>query len=211
MRRNKRVALYARVSTLDKGQDPETLLLALREYAEQRGFRLVGEYVDHPSGGRDDRPQYRALLAAARKRLLDVVLVWRYDRFARSTQALANALKEFQHLGVDFISYQENIDTTTPQGELIFTVMASLAWFESTRISERVKAGMARAKMQGKPISRPPIPPAEQAQIAELHIQGLSINQIKTQLGISYVTAWKYVQRLAEPQKEGRGAGYQRH
>ncbi len=130
MRHPKRVALYARVSTLDKGQDPETHSLALREYAEQRGFRLVGEYVDHASGGRDDRPQYRALLEAARKRQLDVVLVWRYDRFARSTQALVNALKEFPHLGVDFISYQESIDTTTRQGEMIFTVMASVAQFE---------------------------------------------------------------------------------
>ena len=84
------------------------------------------------------------------KRHIDVVLVWRYDRFARSTQALVQALQEFQHLGVDFISYQENIDTTTPQGEMIFTVMASLAQFESALISARVKAGMARARAQGQ-------------------------------------------------------------
>jgi DNA invertase Pin-like site-specific DNA recombinase len=205
MRRNKQVALYARVSTLDKRQDPETQLLALREYAEQRGFLLVGEYVDHASGGHDDRPQYRALLDAARKRQLDVVLVWRYDRFARSTQALVNALKEFQHLGVDFISYQENIDTTTPQGELIFTVMASLAQFERALISERVKAGMVRAKTQGKRISRPPIPQAVQAQIVTLYAQGTSISQIQKQLGISYGTAWNYVQRLAGSQKARNG------
>lgn len=98
------------------------------------------------------------MLEAARKRQLDVVLVWRYDRFARSTQALVQAVKEFQGLGVDFISYQENIDTTTPQGEMIFTVMASLAQFESALISERVEAGMARSKAQGKRISRAPIP-----------------------------------------------------
>jgi len=97
---------------------------------------------------RDDRPQYQALLASRGKRHIDVVLVWRYDRFARSTQALVQALNEFHRLGVDFISYQENIDTTTPQGELIFTVMASLAQFESALISERVRAGMARAKAQ---------------------------------------------------------------
>jgi DNA invertase Pin-like site-specific DNA recombinase len=154
----KRVAIYARVSTVDKGQDPETQLLALREYAARRGFILVGQYVDYASGRRDDRPQYQALFKAARTRQIDVVLVWRYDRFARSTQALVNALKEFQHLGVDFISYQENIDTTTPQGELIFTVMASLAQFESALISERVKAGMARAKAQGRRISAPRLP-----------------------------------------------------
>src|SRR5215475_10819354 len=126
----KRVAIYARVSTVDKGQDPETQLRALREYAARRGFGPAGEYIDYASGTRDDRPQYQALLAAARKRQIEVVLVWRYDRFARSTQALVHALHEFHRLGVDFISYQESIDTTTPQGELIFTVMASLAQFE---------------------------------------------------------------------------------
>ncbi len=198
MRYRKRVVLYARVSTLDKGQDPETQLLALREYAERRGFRLVGEYVDHASGGRDDRPQYRALLDAARKRQLDVVLVWRYDRFARSTQALVNAMKEFQHLGVDFISYQENIDTTTPQGEMVFTVMASLAQFESALMSERVKAGMARAKAQGKRIARQPIPAGVRRRITQLYTSGTSINQISQRLGIGYGTAWNYVQRLKE-------------
>lgn len=178
---HKRVAIYARVSTLDKGQDPETQLMALKEYAERRGFQIVGEYIDYASGTREDRPRYRTLLEAARKRQLDVVLVWRYDRFARSTQALVQALKEFQSLGVDFISYQENIDTTTPQGEMIFTVMASIAQFESALISERVKAGMARAKAQGKRISRAPIIKRVQVRIAELHGQGVSIHQISNQ------------------------------
>ncbi len=194
----KRVAIYARVSTVDKGQDPETQLLALREYAERRDFQIVGEHIDYASGTREDRPQYRTLLEAARKRQVDVVLVWRYDRFARSTQALVQALKEFQSLGVDFISYQENIDTTTPQGEMIFTVMASLAQFESALISERVKAGMARAKAQGKRISRAPIPTGLQTRIAKLYKQGTSIHQISKQLGIGYGTAWNYVQRCKQ-------------
>jgi DNA invertase Pin-like site-specific DNA recombinase len=192
----KRVAIYARVSTVDKGQDPETQLITLRDYAERRDLQIVGEYIDYASGTREDRPHYRALLEAARKRRLDVVLVWRYDRFARSTQALVQALKAFQSLGVDFISYQENIDTTTPQGEMIFTVMASLAQFESALISERVKAGMARAKAQGKRISRAPIARSVQRRIAELHAQGVSLHQISKQLGIGYGTAWNYVQRL---------------
>ncbi len=192
----KRVALYARVSTLDKGQDPETQLVGLREYAARRGFILAGEYVDYASGLRDDRPHYRRLVEATRKHHIDVVLVWRYDRFARSTQALLQALQEFQHLGVDFISYQENIDTTTPQGEMIFTVMASLAQFESALISARVKAGMARARAQGKRISRAPLPVAVQQRIAALYHQGLSIHQIGRQLKIGYGTAWNYVQRL---------------
>jgi DNA invertase Pin-like site-specific DNA recombinase len=179
----KRVALYARVSTIDKGQDPETQLRALREYAARRGFVPAGEYVDYASGTRDNRPQYQALLTAARQRQVDVVLVWRYDRFARSTQALVQALHEFHRLGVDFISYQENIDTTTPQGELIFTVMASLAQFERALISERVKAGMARAKAQGKRISRAPLAKELQAQIVALAAEGLS-----TRLGRLAVT-----------------------
>jgi DNA invertase Pin-like site-specific DNA recombinase len=165
----KRVAIYARVSTVDRGQDPETQRLALREYAARRGFVLRGEYVDCASGIREDRPQYQALLETARKRQIDVVLVWRYDRFARSTQALVHALNEFHRLGVDFISYQEHIDTTTPQGEMIFTVMASLAQFESALISERVKVGMARAKAQGKRISRAPIAQQVQERIAAVH------------------------------------------
>jgi DNA invertase Pin-like site-specific DNA recombinase len=144
---------------------------------------------------RDNRPQYQALLTAARKRQVDVVLVWRYDRFARSTQALVQALHEFHRLGVDFISHQENIDTTTPQGALIFTVMASLAQFERALISERVKAGMARAKAQGKRISRAPLAEALQAQIMALAVEGLSIHQIGKQLGLGYGTAWKYIQR----------------
>src|SRR5882672_10780511 len=192
----KRVAIYARVSTVDKGQDPETQLLGLREYAARRAFVVVGEYVDYASGTREDRPQYQALFAAARRRQLDVVLVWRYDRFARSTTALVNALQEFQSLGIDFISYQEHIDTTTPQGELIFTVMASLAQFESALMSERVKAGMARARAQGKRISRPPIPRGVQGCIADLYRQGVSMHQISKKLGIGYSTAWNYVQRV---------------
>src|SRR5882724_1576110 len=192
----KRVAIYARVSTIDKGQDPETQLRVLREYAARRGLVPACEYVDHASGMRDDRPQYQALLAVARKRHIDVVLVWRYDRFARSTQALVQALNEFHRLGVDFISYQENIDTTTPQGELIFTVMASLAQFERALISERVKAGMARAKAQGKRISRAPLAEELQAQIVALAAEGLSIHQIGKQLGLGYGTAWKYIRRV---------------
>ena len=192
----KRVAIYARVSTVDKGQTPETQLLALREYVAHRGFTLAGEYVDYASGTREDRPQYRALLDVVRKRQVDIVLVWRYDRFARSTQALVHALKEFHSLGVDFISYQENIDTTTPQGELIFTVMASIAQFESALMSERVKAGMARAKAQGKRISRAPLPAGIQGYIADLYHQGVSMHQMSKQLGIGYGTVWNYVQRV---------------
>lgn len=134
------------------------------------------------------------MMEAAKKRKLDVVLVWQYDRFARSTQALVNAMKEFQSLGIDFISYQENIDTTTPTGELVFHVMASLAQFESSLISQRVKAGMA--KSLGKRISRPALPTNKQLEIFELQKQGLSMNKISKQLGIAYGTVYNYVSKL---------------
>jgi DNA invertase Pin-like site-specific DNA recombinase len=191
-----RAGLYARVSTDDRGQDPETQLRQLREYAARRGFEVAGEFVDYASGTRNDRPQFKRLMEAARRRELDVVLVWRYDRFARSTQALVNALMEFRALGVDFISYQENVDTTTPQGELVFGMMASLAQFESSLISERVRAGMARAKAQGKRVSRPPLPEATRRKIEELRRAGKSINAIHKELKIGYGTAWNYVRAL---------------
>jgi DNA invertase Pin-like site-specific DNA recombinase len=190
---NLRVALYARVSTLDKGQDPETQLIQLREYAQRRSLEIIGEFIDYASGTSEERKQYKLMMDAAKKRKLDVVLVWRYDRFARSTQALVNALKEFKTLGIDFISYQENIDTTTPTGELIFHVMASLAQFESALISERVKAGMQRAKAQGKNISRPKLTKNKLNQIMELKELGLSMNQISIQSGVAYGTVYNYL------------------
>jgi DNA invertase Pin-like site-specific DNA recombinase len=192
----RRAALYARVSTEDRGQDPETQLRLLREYADRRGFEVAGEFVDYASGTRNDRPQYKKLMEAARRREVDVVLVWRYDRFARSTQALVNALMEFRALGVDFISHQENVDTTTPQGELVFGMMASLAQFESSLIGERVRAGMARARAQGKRVSRPPIPEATRRKIEELAQAGHSINGIAKELKVAYGTAWNYVRAM---------------
>ena len=148
--KNLRAGLYARVSTEDRGQDPETQLRPLREYAKRRGFRVVGEYVDKASGTTESRPNYQRLFEAARKRGLDVVLVWRYDRFARSTRALVNALGEFRARGVAFISYQENVDTTTPQGELVFGMMANLAQFESALIGERAATNAAWRRTQDR-------------------------------------------------------------
>jgi DNA invertase Pin-like site-specific DNA recombinase len=158
---------------------------------------MVGEFVDHASGTTETRPQYQRLLEAVRKRELDVVLVWRYDRFARSARAPVNAQGEFRARGVAFISYQDNVDTTTPQGVVVFGMMANLAQFESALIGERVKAGMARARAQGKRTSRPPIPEATRRKIAELHSQGVSIEQIAKRLGIAYGTAWNYAKNMS--------------
>jgi hypothetical protein len=121
----KRVGLYARVSTKNNGQDPETQLIALREYANARGFMIAGEYVDMGiSGAKDRRPELDRLMADARRRKLDAILVARFDRFARSTKHLVLALEEFQSLGIDFISLNESIDTSTPMGRMVFTVIA---------------------------------------------------------------------------------------
>jgi DNA invertase Pin-like site-specific DNA recombinase len=185
------------VSTGEDRQTSETQLQRLREYTDRRGFEATGEYVDIGGGRDEERPEYQRLLQDARQRAFDVVLVWRYDRFARSTQALIGALKEFQALGVDFISHQEQIDTTTPQDEMVFGFMASLAQFESALISERVKAGMQRAKEEGKHVGRPPIPEDTQAKVRQLHVEeDVSINQISERLDIAYGTAWNYVQEV---------------
>ena len=186
----KHAAIYARVSTVDGRQDPETQLRQLREYAERRGFPVAYEYVDHASGSRNDREQYRAMLEAARRRRFDVLLVWRYDRFARSMRELVNALSEFEGLGIDFISYNEGADTTTPQGKLLFGIMASLAEFERSLIAERVKAGMQRAKAQGKHTGRPALPSLTRTKIEEFLQQTppLSLRAIAKKAGVSVQT-----------------------
>jgi len=188
-KRARRAAIYARVSTFDKGQNPETQLAQLRDYARSRGLTLAHELVDYASGTNGDRQNYQKLFDLARKREIDVVLVWRYDRFARST-SLVNALVEFRDLGVDFISYQENIDTTTAQGKMVFAIMASLAEFESALISERVKAGMERARAEGKRIGRAPVAEATKRKIRSLkkRHKSLSVRAIAAEVGVSVGT-----------------------
>src|SRR5215471_19360984 len=147
------VALYARVSTLD--QDCNLQLADLRRYAEQR-FARHYEYVDvGVSGAQRKRPQLDALMTAARQRRFDVVLVWKFDRFARSLKHLLDSLEEFRALGIDFISFTEGIDTTTPSGQLVFHMLGAVAQFERDLIAERVRAGVARARALGKRIGRP--------------------------------------------------------
>ncbi len=197
-KQKQRVAIYARVSTTEGKQTPKNQLRQLRTYAKARDFTVIAEYIDHATGRNEKRPEYQKLLDAVRKRQADIVLVWRYDRFARSTKALITALNEFRTLGVDFISYQENIDTTTPQGEMVFTIMASLAQFESALIGERTKAGMQRAREQGKRVHRPPLPEKTKREIARLREQGVSIKSISRKLKIAYATAYKYVKALQE-------------
>jgi DNA invertase Pin-like site-specific DNA recombinase len=187
----KRTAIYARVSTTDRDQTPRTQLRELREYARHRNFKIT-EFVDKASGTTNGRPAYQKMLEAVKKRKFDVVLVWRYDRFARSTRELVNQLEEFQSLDVDFVSLSEGTDTTTPQGKLVFTIMAGLAEFESALIGERVRAGMARARDEGKLISRPRIESGIAKRIKKLRKEGMTIRAISEEVGVSVGTVANY-------------------
>ena len=187
-----RTAIYARVSTLD--QDPEMQIRELRAYAEHRGLTIVDEFVDYMSGVKDDRPALNRLWKAVRGRKVETVLVWKFDRFARSTKQLINALEEFQHVGVDFISITEQIDTSSPMGKAMFTIISAIAEFERSLISERVRAGIAKARAQGKPHGRPPLNTATQAHITRLrHEEQLSIRQIADRLRVPKSTVATYL------------------
>ncbi len=183
MNAGKRVGIYCRVST--KEQTPENQLLDLRRYCKARGWQIVAQCVDHGiSGAKDDRQALKEVMSLARKRKIDVLLVWRFDRFARSLANLVNSLEELRRLGVDFVSYQENIDTSSPQGKLMFGVMASLAEFERALIRERVLAGLRRAKEHGKRLGRAPVE-IDNAKLRTMRQMGHSVRQIGTALGIS--------------------------
>jgi len=183
-----RVALYARVSTL-AGQDPEMQLRELREYCERRELKIADEYVDKGiSGSRERRPALDRLLVACRKRLVDAVVVYRYDRFARSLRQLVNALEEFRSLGIDFISLHEGVDTSTPNGRLIFGIFASIAEFERELIRDRVRSGLASARAKGKRLGRPRVF-VDATRIASMRSNGLAWTAIAAKLGIGEGTA----------------------
>jgi DNA invertase Pin-like site-specific DNA recombinase len=183
-----RAALYARCSTYDKGQDLELQLTPLREYCERRVFAIAGEYVDNGiSGTKDRRPQLDRLLNAARKRQVDIILVWKLDRFGRSLKQLVTVLDELSGLGVGFISYQDNLDLTTPQGRLMFHIIGAMAEFERELIRERVKAGLENARRKGKRLGRKPVPPIDRDKITALFEKdsSLSIRKIAGKVRMS--------------------------
>src|SRR5262252_8788450 len=152
-----KAGLYARVST-NRGQDPELQLRELLEYAAKRGWEIAGEFVDKGvSGAKDRRPELDRLMLLARTRKLDVVVVWKLDRFGRSLRHLVNALGELESVRVSFVSLHDNIDLTTPSGRLMFGVIAAMAEFERELIRERVKAGLANAARKGHYAGRPKV------------------------------------------------------
>ena len=192
-----RAALYARVSTNGHGQTVEPQLLELREYCERRGWQIVGEYLDEGiSGAKDSRPELNRLMADAHKRRFDAVIVWKFDRFARSVSHLLRALETFNALGIAFVSLSEQIDTTTPTGRMIFTVLGAVAELERSLIAERVRAGLRNARAKGKRLGRPPVA-VDAARIAALRAQGLSWPAIARQMGLSVGTVYQAAQRLS--------------
>jgi DNA invertase Pin-like site-specific DNA recombinase len=181
-----RVAIYARVSTKD--QSCELQIRDLRAYCAARGFEPAREYIDvGQSGAKEFRPELNKLMEDARKRRFDAIVVWRFDRFARSTKHLLLALEEFRSLGIQFISYQENMDTSSPLGQALFTIVSAVAQLERDLIRERVSAGLRNARANGKKLGRPKSAVGRE-RILELKAQGRSLRQIAANLGVGYGT-----------------------
>jgi DNA invertase Pin-like site-specific DNA recombinase len=188
-----RVAIYGRVSTTNHGQDVAVQTRDLEQFSQTRGWRLVDSYLDVGiSGNKDKRPQLDRLMADAHRRKFDVVVVWRFDRFARSVSHLLRALETFNALRIQFVSLSEQMDTTTPAGRMVFTVLGAVAKLERSLIVERVRAGLRNAKAKGKRLGRPRVA-VDAGQVATLRGQGLAWATIAGRLGIGEGT----VRRMA--------------
>jgi DNA invertase Pin-like site-specific DNA recombinase len=184
-----KAAIYARVSTANNGQDPRVQTRELGEFCERRGWTPVPEYVDIGiSGTKEKRPALDRLMADAYKRKFDVVVVWRFDRFARSVSHLLRALETFQSLGIEFVSLSEQMDTSTPTGKMVFTVLGAVAELERSLIVERVKAGLRNARAKGKTLGRPRAV-VDARKIAALRAQGRSWREISQTMKIPPSTA----------------------
>lgn len=189
-----RVALYARVSTIDKGQDPELQLRELREYAGRRELEIVSEYVDRGiSGSRESRPALDRLLADARRRKFDALLVWKIDRLGRSLKHLVVTLADLSAVGVSFVSFRDNLDLSTPSGRLMFQLIGAMAEFERALIQERVKAGLRHARAKGQRLGRP-ARAVDVLWLLRLRAEGKTWGQIATETGIPERTCYRAVQ-----------------
>lgn len=186
---NKKVALYVRVST-DK-QSVDSQLHELQKFCESRNYEVFKIYSDVASGAKSQRPMLNELLEDARKNKFDIVCAYRFDRIARSSKMLIDLLTEFEHLGIDFISYNENVDTSSPLGKAMFTVIGAMAELERNIIRERVRAGVATAKSKGKRLGRPIS--RDDQKIAELRNQGFSIRKIASTLNTSIASVQRSI------------------
>ena len=193
-----RAALYARVSTADKGQNPEMQIRELQEYCGRR--KWDPEIFADPgfSGSKVNRPQLDRMMFACRRRLFDVVVVYRFDRFARSTKHLVDALEEFQNLGIQFVSLHENVDTTTAQGKLLFHIFAAIAEFERELTRERVRSGLANARAKGTRLGRPRRV-VDVERIRALRATGETWERVAHLVGVSRATAKRSLLAAQKP------------
>jgi DNA invertase Pin-like site-specific DNA recombinase len=186
----KRAVLYCRISTGD--QHLETQSLDLREMAKQRGYEIVCEYTDVISGTKSKRPGLDQLMADARRHRFDVVLVAAFDRIARNVRHFLDVLDELNHLGIEFVSKRENIDTSGPLGRAMLTIIGAISALELDLIRERILAGMRRAKLEGRRIGRAPLN-IDRAQVVTDRRAGMSLSQVAGKHRISRATVCRLV------------------
>jgi DNA invertase Pin-like site-specific DNA recombinase len=190
----KRAALYLRVSTLD--QHPETQAIELRQFARQRGYDIVEEFVDHGvSGSKVRRPALDRLLKDAHRLRFDAVLVWSCDRLARSTKHFLQVLDELNELGIQFHSQREALDTEGPLGRAIIVIISAIAELEKSLIVERVRAGMRRAKLEGRRIGRTPLD-VDHATLVKDRLSGMSLTIVAKKHGLSRASVVRFVREV---------------
>ena len=190
----KRAVIYARVSTGD--QHLETQLLDLRETTKQRGYEVVREYTDVISGAKSKRPGLDQLIADARRHRFDIVLVAAFDRIARNVRHFLDVLDELNHLGIEFVSKRENIDTSGPLGRAMLTIVGAISELERSLIVERVRAGMRRAKLEGRRIGRAPLNIDRVAVVADRR-SGMSLTEVAKKYRVSRATVCRLVNESA--------------
>jgi DNA invertase Pin-like site-specific DNA recombinase len=188
----KRAVLYLRVSTFD--QHPETQLYDLRGLAAQRGVEIIEEYSDTISGAKQKRPGLDRLMADARRGRFDVVMVWAFDRIARSVRHFLEVLDELTHLNLEFVSFRENVDTGGPLGRAIVVIIGAIAELERNLIIERVRAGMRRAKLEGRRIGRPPLAVDREAVLHD-RARGHSLTELAKTYRISRTSVIRVIQQ----------------
>jgi DNA invertase Pin-like site-specific DNA recombinase len=190
MDKPKKTAIYARVST-DK-QKVDMQLNELREFVTRSGWTIYQEYIDQSfTGVNTNRPAFLAMMKAAKKRKFDVLVVWKLDRLSRSLKDLINTLDELGSCGIDFVAYDNNLDTSTPTGKLVFQIVGAVAEFEKDIIKERVIAGLANAKIKGKRLGRPAIPEAIYEKARIMRTEGFSFRKIGVTLRVNEGTIRK--------------------
>jgi DNA invertase Pin-like site-specific DNA recombinase len=196
----KRAALYCRVSTVD--QHPESQLYDLREMARQRRYEIVHEYSDMISGAKSKRPGLDQLLADARRHRFDILIVAAFDRIARNVRHFLEVLDELNHLNIEFLSLRENIDTGGPLGRAMVIIVGSIAELERDLIRERVRAGMRRARLEGRRIGRAPLN-VDRAAIVRDRLAGLSLTEVAKKHHVSRATVCRLVNESGRLKKSG--------